>query len=77
MTTLAPESTGTTHLTDDDGLCHLVCCCNEDLSFCGKDVTTDPWTDGTLPYCVVCDDLWPDGIACPRCGCVECADIDP
>lgn len=39
----------------DDGIDHVVCCEDENLAMCGKDVTGLEWgSDGTNQSCVVC-----------------------
>lgn len=54
---------------DDDDLIHIVCPeCNEDLAFCGVDVSDRPyksWDSYPDPRdCVVCHELG----KCPECG---------
>ena len=53
-----------------DGLVHI-CCCDEDLALCGKDVSGLPVTDDSDPdpLCVVCEAVMAGGMPCPAADC--------
>ena len=44
---------------DDDGVCHTMCCADEDVALCGEDVAESEVVDetDTSDDCVVCIDL--------------------
>lgn len=49
---------------------HWVCCRNDNIGYCGTDVSDLPWTDFDRASCVVCDDLDEsiDADTCPLTG---------
>ena len=50
--------------TDPEPIVHLVCCLDEDRSFCGTPVD-GPATSEEPVSCVVCRDLWATHGGCP------------
>lgn len=73
MSTQVIESPLTTDNSDD--VIHYWCC-NEDLGYCGKDLTGMPYGDaGDHPECLLCNLAEEMGEACPVCGIPYCEDI--
>lgn len=47
---------------------HLFCDCNEDVSFCGLDISALPCDEDINEYCIVCAEM--SEKPCERCGAI-------